>query len=356
MIKLKTTTTGLILAIASVLALNSCINEEYSIKNMDDSIRIMPGITLNKELHYDIPINTGLGIGEDVWAPLHTFSNGDYYLKAYSTYYRTESAQCSFYVYEGEDPIHLDEASLTLEFNGDIVGRLLSLGTILHAPIMLRLDNFDNIEGKLSILVHNYRNETLEFNDIELKPGINDITLDSEALMQYIAKNYTDSIQLDFTVTPKDGPYTYTQCMITTNALVPIELMPGQEINYEHMGDVRNCDLSLDDFPASVLYNRIVLSVKLSIENNIPAEIMINIPENQNGNNARIEGLKPIQADSLEAPSTTEMEWRIEAPNGLEYALAFQITAKIAGDKPVPLNNRYGLKFNMKSIKFENGI
>ena len=351
MIKLKTTTTGLILAIASVLALNSCINEEYSIKNIDDSIKIMPGIALNKEAHYEIPLHTGLGIGEEIWAPLHTFSNGDYYLKAYSTYYQTEAAQCSFYIFNDGIPIKLEDAGMTIEFNGYLVGQLLSMGTILYAPIMISLDNITNVEGKLSILVHNFRNETLEFNDIELKPGINDITLDSEALMQYIANNYLYPIQLDFTVTPTNGPYPPTYCQITTSALVPIEIMPGQEINFDHAGNIWNGNLSIDDIPPSMLYNRTVLSLDLSVENNIPAELIINIPEDTDGNNARIEGLKPIQAGSLEAPSITEMSWKIEAPRGLEYAFSFQITAKITGDKPVPLNDRYGLKFNMKSIQ-----
>lgn len=352
--------TGFLLAIVSVFAVESCIDEEYSLKDADTSFRFFPGLSFGKDVHYVVPISSLLDVYLDEGGHIHTDSKGNYVLYAYSTMYYGETAVCNIeqsdIPYEG-GPMVLHGASLTYCLNESLLSRVLDLGTSLHTPVKIKLENHSNIEGDLSIIVQNY-SESMSFDGFKLKPGINEITLDSEDFMNFVMRNWRQSGVIDFILTPEGGELPEPVCTISTSAYLPIEIMPGQQISFTHFANIESGDVHLEDIPSGITNGSCVLTMKASVENTIPADInfeIINGPEYYQSGNV-IEGLTPIPAGSLDAPKLTEMNWKVVAEDGLSKSFFFFVTATIGGDKPIPFSSRYGIKYNLTSIIFESGI
>lgn len=338
----------------------SCINDEYSVKNIDDEMSLLPGLTIEKHAQSAIPVEEVLS-SLNKEGCLNFDKSGDYWLSGKSADGLTEvsfSVQKTYY--NSTNRFKLEEVALFFQ-PSDMVELLSPLQLELYNPAP------DDLELSMIVVAGLDR---IELEGIPVKPGANTIILDDEKTMNFLKSKKDEIFAVSKFYLSKKSAITNSSVpastvndassyTFTVKVSRPVELYAGQSVEYEYLLSLDE-KFDLDDINSDYLNKHLVLDLNLSVVNSIPADIdlSINKESEQYYFEGTISGLGRINAGTVSSPATTDMIWTIESDHGIQGTLPVVVKA-IVSDKEgstVRFNKDQEISLNVNSIKFVNGI
>ncbi len=362
MLRIKNKLTCLLLFTASVMAVDACIsiNEDYSLKNIEGTASLLPGVSSKRDVSYEIPLKDFLTYYNDS-DYVRPDANGDFRIHASGYDSQAEVLSCSITdqnFSHGADRTNLSDLRLVYSLQYPTLTPLYDRGVAMHFPIEVEVENPDGLEGELSIEVQpGGGGDPLKFGGLVLKPGQNKYVLDTEELAILISDNLSRLQYLRFTYSRKGHELPKPVCRLSASASLPVEIMPGQKFSFHYDSYLfYNLELN-DDFPG--LRNKYVLfTTGLSFESTIPADISFKSAVDEYGwFVGGIEGFDTIHAGTMSSPGVTEMTWTVESQEGLNCYVPFEVEVSVmSAEKPFRLNSGQKLSVRSDYVKFENGI
>lgn len=321
--------------------LSSCINEEFSVKNLDTSITVLPELCIHTDVSYELPVSRVLSsIPES--DKFVCDENGNYWIYGKTL---TGESTCSYSasktVLNSNKPFTLGNMKFAFQFPEEV-----------FTPIYLDVFNPTDEPFSLSLTMATI-SESFVIGGYTIQPGNSTIIMDEAKVLDFLYKTRGQIVGLaKFALTrmnPSDENILESG-NFKVKAYAPVAIMPGEELEYEY-----DCPILTD-----LADNHITLDIEVSVESRLPAEIDICLSDKAEelGFNGSISGLDTIQAGTTEEPAVTKMVWRIDNPDGLNKQIPFIVNAKIPDGRTgfAVLNKNQTVKISVNSIKFEKGI
>lgn len=350
-----------IIAVAVSLFTVSCINEEYSFKDFDNSASLLPDICMetDTDINFEVSIKQLLMNGDGHQEPFQD-SEGFFWIVLQSYSDATEAT----HILNGEDvspyggDCYLYDATLGYDLYHSILAPLYENGSKPHTPIYVKLENPDALEGSVTIEVQAGSSDSnaVYFSGLPLQLGQNEYVLDSEEMMSLMSDYYRSSQRLYFYFTPKEETVepqkSYT---IKVSARISVGIMPGENYSFQYDSSL------LPELGFSFEKDIFSLSMESSVVNSIPADLALSVSNNAGHAqyleeymfNGSITGLESIPAGSVSVPSVTDMSVNIKGTNGINMIIPFKFGVSVPGNKPVRLNAGQKISLKISNVKLQ---
>lgn len=350
-----------IIAVAFSILTVSCINEEYSFKNFDNSASLLPDVRTeaDTDINFEVSIKQLLMNGDAYQEPFQD-SEGDFWIVLQSVSDGTEAT----HTLNGEDvspyggECYLYDATLSYNLSYSFLEPLYENGSKPHTPIYVKFENPDALEGSVTIELQagSSAKNAVYFSGLSLKPGQNEYILDSEEMMSLMSDYYLSTQRLFFYFTPEEGTVvpqkSYT---IKVSARISVGIMPGESYSFQYGSSL------LSELGFSFEKDIFSLSLESRVENSIPADLVLSV-SNSTGHEQYMEeymfkgsitGLKNIPAGSVPVPGVTDMSVNISGTNGINKIIPFMFGVSVPGDRPVRLNAGQKISVNISNVKLQ---
>lgn len=326
--------------IAAFCAASSCINEDYSLDNFDDSMTLLPGLSISENYTYNVPVMDAV---KELTAEgdLLCDENGNYWISA-----KTLTGER-----KGEFTMTSEDFAAATKFKIGESRFVLQLPENMFSPIHLNLTNPTNEELILSLALMSGTDVVL-LDGISVMPGECDVVLDQENAMNLVRKANGQPLGVTRFYLAKKSAGTKAggnsgNLKFTISVSAPIVLTPENSLSYEY-----NCSLVSDlDIPEKYRdrsENLKGVIIHIEATSKVPADIAFSI--------SGIGDYK-IAAGSPESPAVTGMDWKLDDPFGQDnYHISIVATLPEGVTEPANLNKQQDLSIKVTSITFENGI
>lgn len=342
---------------ATGAVLQSCINQDYSIKEIDTTMTVLPGLSV--PLNHTIEVSIDDIIGAFNMDCILVDNAGNYVLK---TETQSETAHIDGRVADYDFTVGI---SKTFTFPASAISQELKAGSYsLHCPIEVIVDNPTILTFRMSALVHTEDGSgSVEVSDLTVNPGNNVIELKrddvmalfnpfdssvivSDILLTHISQGASEPLAMD------TSDYTFT---FSVN--LPLKLMPGDGIEYSCNTDILK-DSGLIDVLEDLDFEVDNVRLKSSADSRVPFELELSAEDAGLGTIFSLD--RKISAGDLDAAAATDFDVFATMPdnyNSLEE-IRMHIKAVVPqkyGDG-ILLNKNQNMVLTLNSLEFEDGL
>ena len=340
--------------------MTSCINEDYSLENLDTTVTLIPGINVDCDIDADLGLIEVLNQYGGVSTELTTDEKGNYIIVP-RLYYGTGSMTFSREQFRSGSVFNFDTIfNFCLQ---DLVFDAFANGDGVFCPIYLELNNPTDSPLFLRLTVYDaHSNERKAVDGIAVKPGKSTVILDQEEVtglyghptgsFVYIQEIelYKDANSLTASQGNEGDDYVFT-----ISPYIPVGIKPGQSFSYRKTSMFFS-SLGLDEYISRFGNFIRKVTVDVSVTSSLPFDLDLTqyTTDDPFCFKGSIAGMKTIAAGTLEKPVTTDMTLEIDAPDGFDFEVSFLIDGKVPQSMgaPVFLNENQNLNFHITSIKF----
>lgn len=339
--------------------LPSCIEQDYSIKDIDTTMTVLPGLTVQLNSSVEIGILDLLSLSEQDFVKVDKDGNYEF---------RTDTYSNTFY---------LDDFDLISGFKWDIYREFilwdyyikpeLRKGTYsMHCPIRISVVNPTCLTLTMSALIHTQDySRSIQISDIVVKPGSNSIDLKRDDIMDLFNPFESTVVVSDISLSYRRQGTTAVDLNLDQeycfdfSVSLPLMFMPGDGFEYEFYSDVFNDSEFLDNL-YGMGFRVEKMNVDASVENRIPFDINLSAEDNEDSWAAKITFDRDIEAGNQNVPVKTDMGISFLLPDGAdslnEPKLHIKARVPEKYSDGIMLNENQKLILNMGTVEFKDGV
>lgn len=331
--------------------LTSCINQDYSLKNLDTSVTVFKGFSITPEKEYDVnltDITQGDGFKVD--------DNGTFVLPGEPSGPTNKPVTTDGIA--GSSDIAFDGLVLTIVRKEVLPDCLFDGELNFHCPVYLVTDNPTNAAFMLSATLSS-NGKTVKVSGVPVPSGHASIVLNQDDVMDLFCP-FADDIRISDIVMkkPEGVAVEVLKDAFSVGAYAPLQLMPGDNMHFE-------CDVDLVNYLGVLEFcNQMGISVKsftahLSVINSLPLDASMSLIPSEEWAGIGVQVDKMVAAGTKDNPVTTDLNVRVTSEDMLFPAnLPFLVDAMVPAGLPgaVALSRDEGIVIRVNSVTLDNGF
>lgn len=344
--------------IAGALAFSSCIDEDYSLENLDTTVTVLPGLSITVDTTVDVPLSDILEEGEE--GPVSVTENGSYAIDG--SCWRGNDFEIPAEVFKESSAISIPNEFLFShyvlpQYGGGLIR--------MHSPICIEVENPTDEELEMRAVV-NGKNKRIEVSGIMLKPGKQTVTLDDEAVKELFCPFDSDVIVDNIVLYRKSAGSpavktlgTPSSYVFSFNAELPMVFRAGDGLEFIYHTDVMDESGVIDAIEDTGM-DVTSFELQLSITSTLPFDITLSANTQSEQGDGSITLDKTIAAGSLGHPVTTDLNLIAKLPYGINSLLSIGtelsaiVPSTVKGD--VTLTKDYSITLNTYKISLDEGF
>ena len=347
-----------VLVVGAILFVPSCIKEEYSLKNLDTTVTILPGLSVPLDKEYELPVLKALGTVKNNEDQVLTVDDKGNY-RCPCTFNGSTDFRLSAQEFLRTSMYGFNNTELVFPFAGGPMDPLVKSGTYMDSPVILQIDNPTGIDLALGGAVLNENKDYALVTGVKVPAGKSELVLDSEDVknvfrpLPAMAYVYRFFVQKAIT----DVPKTASEYVFKVTAEVPLAIMAGGVVEYDYSCDMVK-EFGLDKLIDEVDFDFDDIDLELEVENRTPFDVTPVLDQSASEFKGTIEGFKEIAAGAPEKPVITTMNLRVSSIDAKATGMTFHVSASVPASfaPSAALNKQQKVIFRAKSITFNKGI
>lgn len=350
----------LIVALSSLM-LVSCINENYSLENLDTTVTVLPGLTIPVKTTTDIPAIDFLGQTQD--GILVVDDNKNFAFKFDSK--GNNRFEISADDFESAKSIDVPTEFVIRRYN---LPDALREGEVnMHSPVRLEIENPTGAVMYLSAKVHKDNCPTAYVSGIKVAPGKSVVTLDSPEIRNMFCPFTSDvliyeiMLHKEYTavpsgIAPASTIYSYT---FGIDATLPLVFYPGDGIVATYQSEVFDNAGVIDAIESTGL-DLTNLMLEISAVNTLPFDIHLGMDTMSGETRGSVSADKDIAAGTEKDPSTTDFKVSADVPGGIHSLRYIQLNVSAVVPETftseVVLNANQNLSLKVNNADMADGF
>lgn len=344
--------------IAGALAFSSCIDEDYSLENLDTTVTVLPGLSITVDTTVDVPLSDILEEGEE--GPVSVTENGSYAIDG--SCWRGNDFEIPAEVFKESSAISIPNEFLFShyvlpQYGGGLIR--------MHSPICIEVENPTDEELEMRTVV-NGKNKRIEVSGIMLKPGKQTVTIDDEAVKELFCPFDSDVIVDNIVLYRKSAGKpavktlgTPSSYVFSFNAELPMVFRAGDGLEFIYHTDLMDESGVIDAIEDTGM-DVTSFELQLSITSTLPFDITLSANTQSEHGDGSITLDKTIAAGSLGHPVTTDLNLIAKLPYGINSLLSIGaelsavVPSTVKGD--VTLTKDYSITLNTYKISLDEGF
>lgn len=331
----------------------SCINEDYSLKNLDTSVTVLPGLTVNPDQSFTLDFS-GISNGSGNHDGIPSGGDGTFYLPGDAI------GTGSLEIPGGDGPSRISFDGLAFSISRSTVLPLdIQDGDFnLHLPVCLEISNPTGITFQLSASLF-AGSRRASVSGVAVVPGQSVVTLDTDDVRNLFCP-FTDNVLIqDIVLTkPAGAVMPPSGGSFTMSAFAPLILMPGDNMSIRSGFELMD-NMGIFDIEQALGFNITAFSAVLAVSNSIPLDFSFSIVQGAGGFEGELTADKKIAAGTPASPTLTELNIKVRTDRGsLCSSMGFVIEAVVPESfkSPVAISREGGIEVKVKSVTLDSGI